>query len=202
MRAKQVATTKIVLYGKYFVADAGTDAGNTTARISSGVTRVFSDPTTSEVTAGSFVPYCSMAQAQLSFHGHRDAVKFFVSVPGKCLRSRNFSAYDCLSAAAAVKVISSLYRNKTISGNGGISAATTVKRESPVIENVTEIELLPSTLVISGGEGYIDFRSGKRASSIISRYAHVYLARFRTAFFFRLFDDVFLIIVFVSSTSD
>ena len=22
-------------------------------------------------------------QAQLSFHGHRDAVKFFVSVPGK-----------------------------------------------------------------------------------------------------------------------
>ena len=31
---------------------------------------------------GSFIPYCSMAQAQLSFHGHRDAVKFFVSVPG------------------------------------------------------------------------------------------------------------------------
>lgn len=24
-----------------------------------------------------------MAQAQLCFHGHRDAVKFFVSVPGK-----------------------------------------------------------------------------------------------------------------------
>jgi hypothetical protein len=24
-----------------------------------------------------------MAQAQLSFHGHRDAVKFFVAVPGK-----------------------------------------------------------------------------------------------------------------------
>jgi hypothetical protein len=52
-------------------------------RIPGGVVRVFSDPTTSEVTAGSFIPYCSMAQAQLSFHGHRDAVKFFVSVPGK-----------------------------------------------------------------------------------------------------------------------
>ena len=25
-------------------------------------------------------------QAQLSFHGHRDAVKFFVSVPGKISR--------------------------------------------------------------------------------------------------------------------
>lgn len=31
---------------------------------------------------GSYVPYCTMAHAQLSFHGHRDAVKFFVSVPG------------------------------------------------------------------------------------------------------------------------
>ena len=35
------------------------------------------------VIPASFIPYCSMAQAQLSFHGHRDAVKFFVSVPGK-----------------------------------------------------------------------------------------------------------------------
>lgn len=31
---------------------------------------------------GSYVPFCSMAHAQLSFHGHRDAVKFFVAVPG------------------------------------------------------------------------------------------------------------------------
>lgn len=31
---------------------------------------------------GSFVPYCTMAHAQLSFHGHRDNVKFFVAVPG------------------------------------------------------------------------------------------------------------------------
>jgi len=35
------------------------------------------------VTPGSFIPYCSMAHAQLSFHGHRDAVKMFVAVPGK-----------------------------------------------------------------------------------------------------------------------
>jgi hypothetical protein len=34
------------------------------------------------VTPGSFIPYCSMAHAQLSFHGHREAVKMFVAVPG------------------------------------------------------------------------------------------------------------------------
>ncbi len=47
-----------------------------------GVIRVYSDSKTDSVTPGSFIPYCSMAQAQLSFHGHRDAVKFFVTVPG------------------------------------------------------------------------------------------------------------------------
>ena len=48
-----------------------------------GVIRVYSDHKTDSVTPGSFIPYCSMAQAQLSFHGHKDAVKFFVAVPGK-----------------------------------------------------------------------------------------------------------------------
>ncbi|XP_077170216.1 C-Jun-amino-terminal kinase-interacting protein 3-like [Paroedura picta] len=28
------------------------------------------------------IPYCAMEQAQISYHGHRDAVRFFVSVPG------------------------------------------------------------------------------------------------------------------------
>lgn len=32
---------------------------------------------------GKCIPYCSMAHAQLSFHGHRDAVRFFVAVPGR-----------------------------------------------------------------------------------------------------------------------
>lgn len=35
-----------------------------------------------EEKGGREIPYCSMSQAQLSFHGHRDAVKFFVAVPG------------------------------------------------------------------------------------------------------------------------
>ncbi|XP_012549032.3 JNK-interacting protein 3 isoform X1 [Bombyx mori] len=62
------------------------------------------------------IPWCSMAHAQLSFHGHRDAVKFFVAVPG---------------AASS-------------------SARTP---ESP-----QQGSNQPPMLVISGGEGYIDFR--------------------------------------------
>ena len=47
-----------------------------------GVIHVYGDDS-SDRAASSFIPYCSMAQAQLCFHGHRDAVKFFVSVPGE-----------------------------------------------------------------------------------------------------------------------
>ncbi|PNI18838.1 MAPK8IP3 isoform 5 [Pan troglodytes] len=46
-----------------------------------GIIHVYGDDS-SDRAASSFIPYCSMAQAQLCFHGHRDAVKFFVSVPG------------------------------------------------------------------------------------------------------------------------
>ncbi|XP_035718915.1 JNK-interacting protein 3-like isoform X4 [Vespa mandarinia] len=67
------------------------------------------------VAVGSFIPYCSMAHAQLSFHGHRDAVKMFVAVPG----------------------------------HGGQSAATDGSQ--------------PAMLVLSGGEGYIDFRVAEEA---------------------------------------
>uniref|UniRef100_A0A3Q2CA58 C-Jun-amino-terminal kinase-interacting protein 4 n=1 Tax=Cyprinodon variegatus TaxID=28743 RepID=A0A3Q2CA58_CYPVA len=45
--------------------------------------RVYSDDCSEGATPCSFVPFCSMAHAQLCFHGHRDAVKFFVTVPGK-----------------------------------------------------------------------------------------------------------------------
>lgn len=58
-----------------------------------------------------------MANAQLSFHGHRDAVKFFVSVP---------------------------------------------------MQSQSEIQIgqKPHMLVMSGGEGYIDFRLGKCNSNV------------------------------------
>lgn len=47
------------------------------------VVRVYTDSISDKVLPGSFIPFCSMAQAQLSFHGHRDSVKFFIAVPGE-----------------------------------------------------------------------------------------------------------------------
>lgn len=47
------------------------------------VIRVYGDENSDKVTPGTFIPYCSMAHAQLCFHGHQDAVKFFVAVPGE-----------------------------------------------------------------------------------------------------------------------
>jgi len=68
-----------------------------------------------------------MAQAQLSFHGHRDAVKFFTAVPGQ----------------------------------GGASAASSsaVQLEASISIN-DESRCNSSMLILSGGEGYVDFRQG------------------------------------------
>uniref|UniRef100_A0A671N076 C-Jun-amino-terminal kinase-interacting protein 3 n=1 Tax=Sinocyclocheilus anshuiensis TaxID=1608454 RepID=A0A671N076_9TELE len=96
---------------------------------SGGVIHVYADDSNSE--KSSFIPYCSMAQAQLCFHGHRDAVKFFVSVPGDVLATLNGSVLDSPSESQ------------------GSSAPTDTEAQS--VQNV---------LVLSGGEGYIDFRIG------------------------------------------
>ncbi|KAG7506991.1 C-Jun-amino-terminal kinase-interacting protein 4-like isoform X1 [Solea senegalensis] len=90
------------------------------------VVRVYGDDSGDKVTAGTFVPYCSMAHAQLCFHGHRDAVKFFSAVPGHAIPS---------------------------SSCGG---------ETPgdKASDASSQEGTKSMLVMSGGEGYIDFRMG------------------------------------------
>ncbi|VVC26844.1 Hypothetical protein CINCED_3A014496 [Cinara cedri] len=90
--------------------------------------KVYSEPKTQEITPSSFTPYCSMAHAQLSVHGFRDSVKFFVSVPG----------------------------------SGGFSAASAIQQDEPIVESVPDAEHLTSTLIIAGGEGYIDFRSDEQ----------------------------------------
>ena len=94
------------------------------------VMRIYTDQKNQVMTAETFIPYCTMAQAQLSFHGHRDAVKFFVSVPG----------------------------------NGGLtstSGLTSPTKSTPQIPKCMEgKEQANSMLVMSGGEGYIDFRIG------------------------------------------
>uniref|UniRef100_A0A669CBT8 C-Jun-amino-terminal kinase-interacting protein 4 n=1 Tax=Oreochromis niloticus TaxID=8128 RepID=A0A669CBT8_ORENI len=78
---------------------------------------------------GSFVPYCSMAHAQLCFHGHRDAVKFFVTVPGK------------------------RQAQKICSADSGSDDPASESSDTATSETKTY-------LVMSGGEGYIDFRMG------------------------------------------
>ncbi|XP_062859415.1 C-Jun-amino-terminal kinase-interacting protein 4 isoform X2 [Trichomycterus rosablanca] len=95
-----------------------------------GVIRVYGDHTSDKVTAGTFVPFCSMAHAQLCFHGHRDAVKFFTAVPGQVLPSV---------------------------GSGGEAGG-----DKPAGDSATP-DFCKSVLVMSGGEGYIDFRMGDEA---------------------------------------
>ncbi|XP_055360153.1 C-Jun-amino-terminal kinase-interacting protein 4 isoform X2 [Betta splendens] len=90
------------------------------------VVRVYGDDSGDRVTAGTFVPYCSMAHAQLCFHGHRDAVKFFTAVPGHAVPS-----VSCGGEAAGDKATDASAQEGT-----------------------------KSMLVMSGGEGYIDFRMG------------------------------------------
>ncbi|XP_035470477.1 C-Jun-amino-terminal kinase-interacting protein 3 isoform X12 [Scophthalmus maximus] len=109
----------------------GLRANKVSPTSSGGVIHVYGDDGGSEKSSGSFIPYCSMAQAQLCFHGHRDAVKFFVSVPGNVLATLNGSVLDSPSE-----------------GQGSTAPPET---EAQCVHNV---------LVLSGGEGYIDFRIG------------------------------------------
>ncbi|XP_077984905.1 C-Jun-amino-terminal kinase-interacting protein 4-like isoform X2 [Glandiceps talaboti] len=92
-----------------------------------GVIRVYADSKTDSVTPGSFIPYCSMAQAQLSFHGHRDAVKFFSAVPATA---------------------------------GGVTTATSTSTDAVATQTPSDKLSTKNMLVLSGGEGYIDFRIG------------------------------------------
>lgn len=70
--------------------------------------------------------------AQLSFHGHRDSVKFFVAVPG------------------SMKRISQPAPSTRSTSPSGLPAKASPEK------TVTEDMLL----VLSGGEGYVDFRLG------------------------------------------
>uniref|UniRef100_A0AAR2K2V5 C-Jun-amino-terminal kinase-interacting protein 4 n=1 Tax=Pygocentrus nattereri TaxID=42514 RepID=A0AAR2K2V5_PYGNA len=95
-----------------------------------GAVRVYGDESLDSVTSGSFVPYCSMAHAQLCFHGHRDAVKFFAAVPGQVVPP-------------------------TMSPESITQDSDAPSSDSPSQEQQSRF-----MLVMSGGEGYIDFRMG------------------------------------------
>ncbi|XP_075047164.1 C-Jun-amino-terminal kinase-interacting protein 3-like isoform X2 [Mixophyes fleayi] len=76
-------------------------------------------------------PYCSMENAQVSFHGHRDAVKFFACVPG------------CI--------------NPSLPGGGSENTGNS------------------SILLMSGGEGYINFRIGDETGDTDESYGDLLL---------------------------
>ncbi|CAF3435313.1 unnamed protein product [Rotaria sp. Silwood1] len=80
-------------------------------------------------TSSNYIPYCSMNNAQLSFHGYRDAVKFFVAVPGQP-------------------------PSKLLHDDESVNSTLT--------SNTTDTSTLAfgDILVVSGGDGYIDFRIG------------------------------------------
>nr|XP_040124895.1 C-Jun-amino-terminal kinase-interacting protein 4 isoform X2 [Ictidomys tridecemlineatus] len=123
--------TVILHQGRLLGLRANKTSGATGNRPGS-VIRVYGDENSDKVTPGTFIPYCSMAHAQLCFHGHRDAVKFFVAVPGQVISPQSGSSGTDLTSDKA-----------------GPSAPES-SSQTP----------LKSMLVISGGEGYIDFRMG------------------------------------------
>ncbi|XP_041812592.1 sperm associated antigen 9a isoform X5 [Chelmon rostratus] len=99
-----------------------------------GAVRVYGDDSSDCAMSGSFVPYCSMAHAQLCFHGHRDAVKFFATVPGQAMPPPGTAD----------------------SGS-----------DDPASESSDTATSEPKTyLVMSGGEGYIDFRMGDEGGEL------------------------------------
>uniref|UniRef100_H2ZKU4 RH1 domain-containing protein n=1 Tax=Ciona savignyi TaxID=51511 RepID=H2ZKU4_CIOSA len=104
-----------------------------------GVVRVYKDPLSDKITPGTFIPYCSMANAQLSFHGYRDAVKFFVAVPGSVLLKE-------LGLIATINTQCCVTQPSNANDPGGVSPPKSHPNNG--------------TLVLSGGDGYVDFRKG------------------------------------------
>lgn len=89
-------------------------------------------------TKNNFIPRCCMANAQLSFHGHRDSVKFFVSVP---------------------------------------MSSMSLPPENPLYAK------RPDMLVLSGGEGYIDFRLGEFSNLIYKKFAFLFCNSLKSIIF-------------------
>lgn len=83
LRALRLPTTASVSVIRLFSA-ANKTPGGAPNRPGTAVRVYADDGSDSSGTCSSAVPYCSMAHAQLCFHGHRNAVKFFVTVPGEC----------------------------------------------------------------------------------------------------------------------
>lgn len=66
--------------------------GKGEAKSPGGLVRVYGGEGSGE---SSLIPYCNMSQAQFSFHGHKDSVRFFVSVPsGNYIHTEYFKIFQ------------------------------------------------------------------------------------------------------------
>ncbi|XP_076468439.1 C-Jun-amino-terminal kinase-interacting protein 4-like isoform X5 [Babylonia areolata] len=178
---------------KQSVMGAGSGPGSTTkggGGRPGGVVRVYSQPQQKDsggATSGTFTPYCSMAQAQLSFHGHKDAVKFFVAVPGVAGKKSPRSSRRDLKSTLRLPSRSSDRRPRSRSGQRitmigrrlSRRGASPVSAEDPAAPSTSSPSPSPSPdpgrlvaraapasnckLVLSGGEGYVDFRMGNES---------------------------------------
>lgn len=97
--------------------------------------RVINTTTSGDPNQSGSIPYCNLADAQFSFHGHRDSIKFFLNVPSEILRK-----------------ISSGNTSPTSTEPSDSNIKPKAKQES--------YERVETLLVLSGGHGYIDFRIG------------------------------------------
>ena len=97
---------------------------NPTSTKPGSVVRVYDQP------VSNYIPYCSMNNAQLSFHGYRDAVKFFVAVPGQ----------------PPSKML-----NEEETNSEALPSLNTTDPSALAFGDI---------LVVSGGDGYIDFHIG------------------------------------------
>ncbi|XP_072349705.1 C-Jun-amino-terminal kinase-interacting protein 4-like [Scyliorhinus torazame] len=96
-------------------------AAGSSPRMVNGAPAGQEDPLRSALPPDPSIPYAATPLAQICFHGHRDAVRFLVTVPATGSANRGVGA----------------------TSNGGASVPS-------------EDEL--SKLVVSGGEGYVNFR--------------------------------------------
>lgn len=92
-------------------------------------------------------PYCNISDAQFSFHGHRDSVRFFLNVPNLTIQKTSSSSSTTTTAInTATAAASSVQSPSKLGLTGGYEKAETL-------------------LVLSGGHGYIDFRIGDTTAS-------------------------------------
>ncbi|CAF1037580.1 unnamed protein product [Rotaria sp. Silwood1] len=105
------------------LTDSIETTSNSTSTKPGSVVRIYD-----QISSSNYIPYCNINNAQLSCHGYKDAVKFFVAVPGQA-PSKLYHENEMISES-----LTTLSSTDTTSSSFG------------------------DILIVSGGDGYIDFR--------------------------------------------